>query len=111
MTATRNILVIGAAALAAFGVVGCSSDGGSTNGSTNGSGSGSSARSDVVAYHADHPAYDSLDAVIEESGLVGDGSAARTDARTTAGARRTALLVDRDAETLVVHSEPRGGST
>ncbi|MFJ2213104.1 hypothetical protein ACIQVO_26765 [Streptomyces sp. NPDC101062] len=68
--ATRNILVTGAAALAAFGVVGCSSDGGAANGS--GSGAGSSA--DVVAYHADYPAYDSLDAVIGESDLVVRGT-------------------------------------
>ncbi|MFJ7998829.1 hypothetical protein ACIQ7D_17035 [Streptomyces sp. NPDC096310] len=71
---TRNLLVTGAAALAAFGVVGCSSDGGSANGSGSAAGSGAGSSADVVAYHADYPAYDSLDAVIEESDLVVKGT-------------------------------------
>ncbi|MEV7870058.1 hypothetical protein AB0P17_29110 [Streptomyces sp. NPDC088124] len=68
MITTRHLLITGTAALAAFGVVGCSSDGGSADRS------GSSAARDVVAYHADYPAYDSLDAVIEESDLVVKGT-------------------------------------
>ncbi|AKN73848.1 hypothetical protein QR97_32645 [Streptomyces sp. PBH53] len=67
MNVRRNILVTGTAMLAAFAAVGCSADG-STNGAD------SPATSDTVTYHADYPAYASLDDVIKKSDAVVEGT-------------------------------------
>ena len=68
MTATRNILISGTAVFAALAAAGCSTDSTSTNGSK------SAATSDAVVYHADYPAYSSLDEVIKKSDAVVKGT-------------------------------------
>ncbi|MFF5536748.1 hypothetical protein ACFY71_30525 [Streptomyces cinerochromogenes] len=68
MNVRRNILITGTAVLAAFAAVGCSADGTSTHGAKSG------AASDAVTYHADYPAYSSLDDVIKQSDAVVEGT-------------------------------------
>ncbi|QTD96819.1 hypothetical protein [Streptomyces cyanogenus] len=72
MNAGRNILVAGTAVLAAFAAVGCSADGSSSKGAR------SAGASDTVTYHADYPAYSSLDDVIEKSDAVVEGTVVGT---------------------------------
>ncbi|GGX65091.1 hypothetical protein [Streptomyces anandii] len=67
-TARRHVLITGTAMLAAFAAVGCSADG------TSAKGAGSAPAAETVTYHADYPAYSSLDEVIKKSDVVVEGT-------------------------------------
>ncbi|KOV89514.1 hypothetical protein [Streptomyces sp. NRRL B-3648] len=71
MNARRNVLVAGTAVLAAFAAVGCSAENSSHAAKA-------AAGPDTVTYHADYPAYSSLDDVLKTSDAVVEGTVVGT---------------------------------